>query len=380
VNLAVIGLGARGREILESLSRVPGANIVAICDSYQGAFIMAKKTAPKAETIEDYRRVLDRADVQGVFIATPTHQHKAVALAAVQAGKAVYLESPMAHTIEEAKEIARAAKAANGIFQVGQQARANPQHEHVRKFIASRDLGQVVFGRGQWHKKTTWRALHGREERAQALNWRLDPQVSPGLTGEVGIHSLDVANWFFNALPVSVVGLGGVVLNEHKDEGRKVADTVHCVLEYPDGARFAYDATIVSSYDAEYEVFLGGNAAVLVKDQRAWMFKEADSPLLGWEVYARKEQHGDETGIALVADASKQLAEGKIPGKQKPVTDPGKNALFFACEAFANSIREKKAPDCGPLQGLQACVTALKANEAVVTGNKVTYQKEWFTL
>jgi hypothetical protein len=97
-------------------------------------------------------------------------------------------------------------------------------------------------------------------------------------------------------------------------------------------------------------------------------------------VYARKEEIGDETGIALVADATKQLKEGKIPGKQKVVQDPGKTALYFALESFANCIREKKKPDCGPVEGFQSVVTVAKANEAILKGTKIAYQKEWFEL
>jgi predicted dehydrogenase len=127
-------------------------------------------------------------------------------------------------------------------------------------------------------------------------------------------------------------------------------------------------------------VFGGSDAAVLIRDQRAWLFKEADAPLLGWEVYARKDEVGDETGIALVADASKQIKEGKIPGKEKQDLDPGKTPLFFALESFLNCIREAKKPDCGPEEGYQALVTVLKANEAAVKGTKIAYQKEWFSL
>ena len=61
--------------------------------------------------------------------------------------------------------------------------------------------------------------------------------------------------------------------------------------------------------------------------------------------------------------------------------DPGKSALYFSCEAFLNSIRDpKNKVECGPVEGYQATVTALKANEAVVKGTRINYQKEWFDL
>jgi len=382
----VIGLGAQGKEILAAASRVGGANVVAICDTYSSPVFTkrAQEAAPKASFMADYRQVLERKDVAAVFIATPTHKHKEIVLAALQAGKHVYCESPMAHTIEDAKAMALAGKQAMEggklVFQVGQQYRANPQHHHVQKFIHSAVLGNVTHGRGQWHKKNSWRRPASNPEREREMNWRLDSAVSPGLIGEQGIHSLDIANWFFKQLPVSVMGFGSIL--KWGEDGRKVPDTVQAVVEYPGGLRFTYDATLTNSYEGSYETFLGTDAAVLLRDQLAWLFKEADAPLLGWEVYARKEEYGPETGIALVADASKQLAEGKIPGKEKQVNDPGKSALFFSCDAFLNSVRDpaKNKVDCGPLEGYQATVTALKANEAVVTGTKIAYQKEWFDL
>lgn len=376
VNVAIIGFGTHGRELAASLSRAPGANIVAVSDSYEGILRRATQAAPKAAQVVDYRQVLDDKSVQAVFIATPTHLHKDIAIAAIQAGKHVYCESPMAHTLEDARAIAKAAAGSKQIFQVGQQYRGNPQHHHVHKFVHSAALGRITHGRAQWHKRTTWRQAHGNPDRERALNWRLDPELSLGLIGECGIHSLDVCNWFLAKLPKAVYGFSSILY----DDGRKVPDTVQCVLEYDNGVRFIFDATLTNSYDGAHEVFLGTDSAVLLRDQRAWMFKEADAPLLGWEVYARKEEVGDETGIALVADASKQLAEGKIPGKEKQTLDPGKTPLYFAAESFLNCIRENKKPDCGPVEGYQALVTALKANEAAVKGTKISFQQEWFSL
>ncbi|MCC2660340.1 MAG: putative dehydrogenase [Arthrobacter sp.] len=378
VNVAVIGLGPHGRDIIASLGRAPGANLVAVCDTYEAFLRRVAEGAPKAAQSTDYRQVLDRPDVQAVVIATPTHQHREIALAAIQAGKHVYLESPMAHTMEDGRAIARAAKAGKGVFQVGQQSRANPQHHHVHKFVHSAVLGKVSYGRGQWHKRNQMYRPAPSDARQREINWRLDPALSLGLIGEYGIHSLDVSNWMVKELPVSVTGFSAMV--GEWEQPRRVADTVQCVLEYPSGVRFSYDATHTNSYDGQFEIFGGSDAAVLIRDQRAWLFKEADAPLLGWEVYARKDEVGDETGIALVADASKQIKEGKIPGKEKQDLDPGKTPLFFSLEAFLNCIRESKKPDCGPEEGYQALVTALKANEAAVTGTRIAYQKEWFSL
>src|SRR5207249_1551281 len=108
-----------------------------------------------------------------------------------------------------------------------------------------------------------------------------------------------------------------------------------------------------------------------VRGERAWLVKESDAPVLGWEVYARKERVGDQdTGIMLVADATKLLALGKNPAEAH-VEEADKNALYYSVEDFLTTIREKKKPECGPEEGYQAAVTAIKANEAIDTGARL---------
>jgi predicted dehydrogenase len=378
VGCGVIGLGTQGKELLRILARLaPGAPVVAICDLYEPFLKNGKEIAPRAATCADYRQLLADKNIQAVFIATPSHLHRDIAIAAVQAGKHVYCEAPLATTIDDARAIAKAGLASKQVFQVGQQARANPQHLHVHKFVKGGALGSTIAqARAQWHRRDSWRRAHSTPERAKALNWRLDKATSVGLIGEVGIHQIDVASWFLNSLPVAAQGFGTVAA---WPDGREVPDTLQAVFEYPSGVRVVYDATLANSFDGAYELFMGPESAVVLRGERAWLIKENDAPVLGWEVYARKEKVGDaETGIALVADATKLLALGKNPADA--VRETGKDALYYAVEDFFTTIREKKNAKCGPLEGFQAAVVAIKANEAVNGGARVVYQKEWFAL
>ncbi|MDX1933249.1 MAG: Gfo/Idh/MocA family oxidoreductase [Capsulimonadales bacterium] len=378
VNVAVIGCGDQGRTLLTSLSYVEGATVSYVCDSYAATHKRALEIHPKATAVEDYRKVLADNAVRGVFIATPSHLHKQIVLDALAAGKHVYCEAPLAHTVEEARDIARAGMAAapKTIFHSGLQYRTNPQHHHVLKFIDVGALSKVAQAKAVWHKKTSWRRKAPTDDRQTALNWRLNKATSPGLLGEIGIHQIDTATWFLKSLPKSVAGFGGVVAWK---DGREVPDTVQCLFEYPNGVHLSYDATLANSFDGTYELFQGTDAAVLLRGMRAWMFKEADAPALGWEVYAYKEKIGDDTGIALVADATKLLAAGKEPAKNRD-TDPKRNPIYFACEAFLNEIREGKASESGPKEGFIATVVALKANEAVLTGSKINFTPDLFDI
>src|SRR6266540_7233496 len=136
VKCAVIGLGAWGREILATLSRLKTAQLVTLCDTYPASVKRAANSAPAAKGVDDYRKILDDKEVRAVIIATPTHQHREIALAALQAGKHVYCEAPLAHTIADAKTIALAARAANKqVFQAGLQMRSDSQRRFLLDFI-----------------------------------------------------------------------------------------------------------------------------------------------------------------------------------------------------------------------------------------------------
>jgi predicted dehydrogenase len=311
-------------------------------------------------------------NVQAVVIATPTHQHKDLAIAAMKAGKHVYLEAPIAHTIDDARAIAQAAAAlpAKQIFQAGMQFRENPQHHHVLKFIRTGATGKPSMSRGQWNKKTSWRKASPNPDREKALNWRLYKETSLGLVGEIGIHSLDTAGWYLGSIPVSVTGFGGIT--QWQDD-REVADTVQVIMEFANGVRHSWSATLANSFEGEHDIYFGASAAVLIRDNRAWMFKESDAELLGWEVYARKEDFLTDSGIALVANATKILAQGKKPAEAASETD---SPVRYALEKFVEHVNDGTKPDASAEVGYRAVVMAAKAQEAVLKGGRVEIPKE----
>src|SRR5687768_8618036 len=173
VGCAVIGAGAWGRELLATMSRVPSVTVTAICDTYAPSLKRAQDAAPKATAASDYRQVLSLPGVEAVIIATPSHDHKDIALAALDAGKHVYCEAPLATSVDDARAIAEAAaKAPKLIFQSGLQGRSNTLWQHVRKFVRTGVLGDTALVKTQWNRKDSWRRAAPTPEREQALNWR----------------------------------------------------------------------------------------------------------------------------------------------------------------------------------------------------------------
>lgn len=375
VNCAIVGVGPWGRELIATLSTVAGARVHTVCETYPAFLRRATAAAPDAKAIEDYREVLDDPEVQAVFVATASHQHREIAIAALEAGKHVYCEAPMAASIDDARAIARAASSATDrIFQVGQQLRADPQHHHVLQFLRTGALGDVVMGSGQWNKKESWRRASPNAEREKAVNWRLNRETSPGLIGEIGIHQIDVASWFLRSRPTAVSGFGGIL---HWNDGRDVPDTIQTVFEFPNEVNFAYNCTLANSYNSNYGVFQGSDGAILLRDNRAWMFREPDAPLLGWEVYARKDPFFQQTGISLVADATQLLAQGLDPATD---SHEGDAPILSALEDFIACIHESRPPSAGYREGFEAAVCAIKANEAILSAKKVAFQEEWFEI
>lgn len=406
LKLGIIGCGVWAREILKTLSTMPYGPVVAVCETYPAYLRRAGRLAPKAKKYVHYHDLLADANVEGVIVSTPSHLHKQIAVDALKAGKHVYCEAPMATTVEDAHAIAAAAKANPKLnFQVGLQNRSDLQITNLNKLIRTNVLGTPMRVRQQYHRKQSWRFTSPNPQREKEINWRLDKKVSIGLVGEIGVHQIDVANWYLMGLPEAVTGFGSLLV---WNDGRTVPDTVSAMLHYPHGVLLAYDATIGNSFNGEMGVFLGSDSAVMMRNRRAWMFKEFDAPQLGWEVYAKKDigTFSQESGIVLGAGSTVQADRSKVGAGA--AVDPI-SALKYSLTAFTtNSYRlqgdvknynasydasdldglrqylkglEKSRLDAADWQdGLHSAVTVIKAHEAVMQGGRIEFKKEWFQL
>lgn len=382
---------------------------MAVCDTYPAMLRRAATLAPNAQKYEDYKQLLADKNVQAVVVATPTHLHKDIVIEALKAGKHVYCEAPMASSIEDARAIAKAAREAFQLnFQVGLQSRADRQIYYLANFIRSGVLGKPLKARQQFHKKQSWRLPSPNPERESEINWRLDRALSLGLVGELGVHQIDIGSWYLNAQPLSATGFGSLV--QWKD-GRDVPDNVFVVLEYPGGVFLQFEATIGNSFESELSLFYGTDCAVMMRDRRAWMFKEADAPLLGWEVYARKDAFYNESGIALGAGNTKQEAQKTKDDEPAEVVVDEKSPLQYALGAFLKNsdtlgsgvadFKENFDPgDTAALKeyvqelqnekswlpaatwrdGLDSTVTVATANQAILKAERVVFKPEWYEL
>src|SRR5437764_5792144 len=123
VRFASIGTGVRGCELLNASTNVPGIECVAVCDLYDSRHAAAQESVknPSVPATRNYREILDRKDVDAVIIAVPDHNHRRIFEDACAAGKDVYCEKPMSHTVEDGFAMIEVAQKNNRIVQIGSQ-------------------------------------------------------------------------------------------------------------------------------------------------------------------------------------------------------------------------------------------------------------------
>ncbi len=248
IRAGVIGTGGRGR-LLSAEFREIGAEIPAVCDVYKPnleAGLKAASTGARGYT--DYRRLLEDPSLHAVIVATPDHWHARMVIDAVEAGKDVYVEKPLTHTIEEAFQVVEAVRRTKRIVQVGTQRRSAPLFQEAKAIIDSGRLGEVRLVNSWWlnHQKSlAQRQLEGELDWRQWLgpapqrpldpmrffNWYYYFDYSGGLLIGQAAHMVDVFHWFMNSsAPLAVTCSGGRV----NLEGAEVTDTASILIEYPE--------------------------------------------------------------------------------------------------------------------------------------------------
>src|SRR5260370_16239099 len=178
-----IGLGRRGYAGLDWLHTAAAndVQVSAICDTYQGYIARAQDRlqtvwGAKAKTFVDYRELLADKSIDAVYIMTPEHLHHDMAIGALKAGKHVYIEKPLAHTIEEGFEIVKAWEQSKKICQVGTQNRSSSLYKKAKELIQQGMVGDVHFVRAFWYRnglpnEPSWRYVIPAEANAQNTDW-----------------------------------------------------------------------------------------------------------------------------------------------------------------------------------------------------------------
>lgn len=199
LHIAGIGVGGQGGGVIAEMKQ---ENIVALCDVDPNRAAGTFRTFPKAVQLEDYRRLFDQVrDLDAVVIATPDHMHAPITMAALRAGKHVYVEKPMAHTIEEARVMTRLARETGLVTQMGNNGHAGEGLRLTREWIQAGAVGTVheVHGwsdrPGRWWKQPAERPVDSPLIPPQ-LNWDLWLGSAPARAYHSAYHPFAWRGWF----------------------------------------------------------------------------------------------------------------------------------------------------------------------------------------
>jgi predicted dehydrogenase len=366
INVGVIGVGSRGQWMMRHLLRVPGVRITALCDIYEPRFLEGQAiTDADTPTYKDYRRMLDDApDLDAVLVASPLAKHGEHVVASLERGLHIYGEKSMAYTLEDANRIVAAVRQSGKHFQIGHQYRYAPWYHEAIARIKEGEIGRVTHIFGYWHRNNNWRRPVPDPSLEKLINWRLYLESSRGLLAELGSHHIDVANWVFEELPVSVIGNGGI---EFYNDGRETYDHVQAIFKYPSGGTLVF-SSLLGNHRMGYQLWIvgtGGNVELTRADATFYYEPARDNSAVP----------GDLEGVHASATLG---AQGDMPyrGTGEKVTVPEGEAGdqdYQAVLSFAKALREDKRPFADEHVGWGSAVPVAFGHQAIRENRRVPF-------
>jgi predicted dehydrogenase len=298
VRVGLVGCGGMGTGDLRAMLRL-GAECVALCDVDDEQTAKARANVEKnhqqtpAFVTRDFRRLLDRKDIDVVIVGTPDHWHALQTVMACQAGKDVYVEKPLSLTIGEGRVMVDAARRYNRVVQMGTQQRSSTHSAQAVEFLKSGKLGKIRLVKtwayqdwmgnippvpdGEAPSTVDYDMWLGPAPKRPFnknrfhFNFRWYYDYSGGLMTDWGAHMIDVANWGMGAgAPNAAVSVGGKF--GFPDDAEETPDTQQALWEYDGYSMIWEHATAIGQgpYMRDHGVAFHGNNGVLVLDRRGW--------------------------------------------------------------------------------------------------------------
>jgi len=364
IRLSIVGAGSRGQYLMRSANQVGNVDWLAAADIWDLRLDQAEQVAgTKIEKSTDYRRLLDRQDIDGVIVATFDHVHAQITVDACRAGKDVFVEKPMTSLPMQGHEVVRAVRETKRVVQVGVQQRSTPHFiEAKKRFFDSGLIGPVNMVRTLWNANTGYLTPvpAGMERKPEGLDWEAclawlpkipwDPKryfnrfaywdfSTGGQSGGLFVHMVDVVHWYLGLRrPSAAVAAGGIY---RYDDGRDTPDNFNMILEYPEKLNVTFEATITDLIPAGSAliVFMGSGGRL--------------------EIF----RHGYKF---LPARENAQL--GEISAGSTPDSHM---ANWLEC------MRSRKEPNANVVDGHYSAMACHIGNIAYKEKRRVTWQKEW---
>jgi predicted dehydrogenase len=363
VRIGIIGTGGRGSYLMTEANKCENVQWVALCDAWDVRRDRALKlTGPGVEKYADYRKLLDRKDIDGVIVATWDCTHSQISIDACQAGQDVYVEKPMTSLPEQGPPLVKAARENKRVVQTGVQQRSTPHFLEARqRFFESGLIGEVHMVRTVWNANGGYieKAPPGMEKKPQGLDWEAclgslpkipwDPnryfnrfsyiELCCGQTGGLFVHMVDVVQWYLGITrPISVVALGGIY---QYNDGRTAPDNINMICDYPEKMTVTFEASVTDLVPLESDdiVFFGSGG-------RLHIFRY---------------------GYRFLPKGTKNPA-GAIVAKGTRDTH---------MQNWIDCIRSRKEPNATVEQGHYGAMACHMGNIGYLEKRRVTWQKEW---
>jgi len=393
LNVALIGFGAQGRVLLESLLIIEGIQLVAVVDiwdyarTYAGKYL--NKLGVEVRTYENYEALLaGEKDLQAVVVACPDFWHAPVTNACLNAGLNVYCEKMMSNTIAGARSMVQTMRSTGKLLQIGHQRRSNPRYLFAlhRLLQEAKICGQLTAAQAQWNRAVAedfgWPkkavippetlAKYGYKDMHQFRNWRWFKGLGGGPLSDLGAHQIDIFNWWFGITPRSVMASGGVdyyKTHEWYDNAMVIYE-----FAFPDGVKRAFYQvqTTTSAGGGYFEMFMGDEGSLKMSEdpKLSAIYREARAP--SWDALISKNYIRAQAAPAAAADATKvdvretaQLAAFDIP------VSFNKKPHQPHLENFFNAIRGKNKLNCPADEAFRSEYVIHKANEAIASGTRI---------
>jgi predicted dehydrogenase len=255
IQIATFGLGIQGQSDTRTALRVPGVELVAVADVYDGRLTLAKELwGDQIFTTRDYREVLARPDVDAVIIAVPDHWHARMAVDAMKAGKDVYVEKPMVQDLDEGPRVIDAARQTNRILQVGSQRVSSIVYAKARDLFRAGAIGELNLVEawinrnsplGAWQysippdaspETIDWDRFLGNApkrsfEPVRLFRWRNYRDYGTGIPGDLFVHLFTGIHFVLDSVgPSRATATGGL---RYWNDGRDVPDVMLALYDYP---------------------------------------------------------------------------------------------------------------------------------------------------
>ena len=316
IRFASVGTGVRGCELLGASLRVPGVECVAVCDLYDSRHQAAREVLKREVPVtRNYREILDRQDVDALIVAVTDHQHRRVVEDACAAGKDVYCEKPMSHTVEDGFRMVDAAQKNKRMIQIGSQRVSSILYAKAKEIYNSGKLGDVTAIEAYWDRNDAsgawvypippnaseqtidWSAfIDGAPKRpfdpVRFFRWRCFSDYGEGLAGDLFVHLISGIHFITGTNTVAERAQSSGGLFRWKD-GRDFPDLIETFYDYPN-FRVLLRCNL-NNEGGEFIGFYGTKGTMVIKDStltykpQDTREKPEDYSIHGWPEEMRTE-------------------------------------------------------------------------------------------